>query len=77
MFDCGPEKKMSLKQQIIKELLEDLNDKESVKLKPKVAEVSVEEMPEEKTELAMGDDSADEEMSDEDLKKLMHEYMGA
>lgn len=90
MMNCSPEQKMKLKKMILEELLADVDHAEGKKLMPKPA-VAVEieavkpvedldgGMGEKMNELAEnkpeGKPDADD-MSEDDLKKLLAEYMG-
>lgn len=73
---------MQLKRKLLEELLCELDEKESMKLKPKEPEMPVEieveaKSPKDET-MEMVENGDDEEMDDEDLKKLLKEYsMGA
>ena len=70
--------KMKLKEKLIAELMDEMDDKEAEKIKPKAAVVAVEKDPmeEPKVEVAMNEENKDDELSDDDLKKLLREYLG-
>lgn len=70
--------KMKLKEKLIAELMGEMDDKEAEKIKPKAAVVAIEKEPldEPKVEVAMNAGNKDEELSDDDLKKLLREYLG-
>lgn len=77
MMDCGHDK-ISMKRKLLEELLADLDEKESEKLKPKAAMISVEEKIEPVGEPEMvADMDDDEEMDDEQLKALLKSRLGA
>lgn len=73
---------MQLKRKLLEELLCELDEKESMKLKPKEEapveiEIEASKSPKDET-MEMVENGDDEEMDDEDLKKLLKEYsMGA
>ena len=72
MFGCSD--KLDSKKRILEELMGSLDKEEGMKLKPKASMVAVSVGKPKEDE--MGEEDEKEEMSDEDLKRLIKQYIG-
>lgn len=66
---------MRLKDKILSELMDEMDSQEGEKLKPKSMGVSITEVEPKMGEMGMEKPDSDMGMGDDDLKKLMQEYL--